>query len=134
MAERRREPRVNTDAKVGIKIQSAPGVPDLDDMTFPSQLTNVSFGGLQMHLDSDIPVGTLLTLEIVFSNSPEKYMHTGKVMWTLETPANGIEQKPGYKMGIMFEEFGNTQHDAWISEVVTLMEKDEMEQHLGQPS
>jgi hypothetical protein len=80
-----------------------------------------------MHLDSDIPVGTLLTLEIVFSNSPEKYVHTGKVMWTLDTPGDGIEQKPVYKMGIMFEEFGNTQHDTWSSEVETFLEKDEKE-------
>ena len=121
MSERRREPRIDIKGEVTVRIQSASDVPDMEGQIYPSRINDVSFGGLQLHLDSDIPIGTELSLEIIFNHSPEKFWHIGKVMWKLEVTDDSTGQKPYYKIGIMFEEFDNPQHDAWISEVVNFL-------------
>ncbi len=80
MRERRRDPRVNVDTEITVRIYAAPELRDLEGQIFSSHTTDVSFGGLQMHLEIDIPIGTLLGLEIVLADSPMKYLHRGKVM------------------------------------------------------
>jgi hypothetical protein len=123
MPDRRHEPRVQVNGEVTIKIQSAPEAPDLEGQIFLSNLTNVSFDGLQMYLDYDIPIGALLVLEIVFANSSEKYCQIGKVMWKNESTDSRMEQQSSYRVGIMFEESDDQQHDAWTSEVINLLAK-----------
>lgn len=93
MRNRRREPRVNVDGKITVKIHAAPELRNLEGQIFPSHATDVSFGGLQIHLEIDIPIGTLLGLEIVLADSPMKYWHLGKVMWKKYSPTDDKKTK-----------------------------------------
>jgi len=123
MHERRRETRVNVDTEITVRIYAAPELRDLEGQVFSSHTTDVSFGGLQMRLANDIPIGTLLGLEIVFEDSLMKYLHLGKVMWKKYSPAKDKKQIPYYKIGIMFETFDNSMHDLWITEIMNILEK-----------
>ena len=131
-SDRQHEYRILEDAEVSIKIKTAPEAKELEGKTFPSRIAEISFGGLQMHLDCDIPIGALLILEIVFTGSQNKYWHIGKVMWKNDPIEDIIEQKPGYRIGIVFESSDNPQHDSWISEVMDIHEKAKINQPVCQ--
>ena len=126
MPERRHEPRAKIEGEVNVRVQLVPEAPDLEGQTFPSLLADVSLGGLQLDVGTDIPVGSLLMLEIVFAGSLEKYWHIGKVMWKVESTDESGEDKPHYRIGIAFKPFANTELETWDLAVKNLLEEAKM--------
>lgn len=128
MTDRRREPRIHEYAEVTVKIKSAPDARYLEGKILRSHLTNVSLCGLQMRVDTEIPIGSILKLEIKLKSSPEKYMHVGYVVWKIFKTLDGIKEKPWHNIGISLKPMANPQLDSWIITITDLLESAEVNQ------
>jgi hypothetical protein len=122
MPEHRSEPRAKADSEVIVKIQSVPGVPDLEGRIFACHAKDVSFNGMQLYIDIEIPCGALLELEIVFIHSSERYWHTGYVVWYDDWMEDSPDQENRFSIGIRFETITNPQSSSWRSAVSQLLE------------
>ena len=126
MSDRRREPRVHEEAAITVKVQSAPQARNLEGKMLQANLTDVSLGGIQMRVDTEIPIGSLLELEVVFHDSPRKYKHMGNVVWKIFKTYDGVKQKAWHNIGIAFMPLANPQLDTWILKVANLLERYEI--------
>jgi hypothetical protein len=118
MQERRSHPRVQQAAIVTVIVQSAPETPDLEGKVFPCRLKDVSLGGIKLWVDVPVPIGALLELEIVFNHSPERYHHTGNVVWVWE----GEGLTDWQNVGIKFNISAYQQFNIWESAISRLLE------------
>jgi c-di-GMP-binding flagellar brake protein YcgR len=115
MSENRREARSEEQATVSIKIQYAPDAHDLEGKIFKSQSEDVSLSGMKLILDTHVPVGALLTLEVALNNSEIKYELVAKVVWA-DDADDGSERE----MGVILHIETNPQADSWKDAISTL--------------
>jgi hypothetical protein len=123
MIDIRKSPRVQEKANVTVRVQSSPEVPELEGRVFSCHSTDVSLEGIKMHIDTDLPVGALLELEIIFSNSPERYWQIGNVIWCDEWVDYSSDKENWHNIGIRFDTAENLQISSWQSGVSKLIEK-----------
>jgi hypothetical protein len=123
MTEKRSHPRITEDADVFVKIKSAPEVRDIEGKTFSCCTTDMSMRGVQLKSNVDIPIGTLLELDIVFKQTAKNYIHIGNVVWKTESSddESGDEGELYYNVGIRFNEVSNPQSKDWIKAVTNLL-------------
>jgi PilZ domain-containing protein len=115
MSDNRREPRSEEQADVSIRIQSAPDAQDLVGKIFKSQSEDVSLSGMKLSLDSHVPIGALLILEVVLNNSDIKYELVAKVVWS-DDADDGSERE----MGVILHIETNPQSDSWNNAISNL--------------
>ncbi len=116
MNESRREPRSQEQAEVSVRIQSAPDAQNLEGKIYKSQSEDVSLNGMKLNLDSPIPVGAHLDLDVILSTSTEKFQLTANVVWADTTD----EDATGHDMGVILNIESNPQHGAWSSAITNL--------------
>jgi hypothetical protein len=123
MTEKRSHPRITEDAEVAVKIKSAPEVRNIEGKTFSCRTTDVSMRGVQLKSNVDIPIGTLLELDIIFKQTSKNYIHIGNVVWKTESSddESEFEGEPYYNVGIRFNEVSNPQLRDWIKAVTNLL-------------
>ena len=121
MVEKRSHPRITEDADVAVKIKSAPEVRDIEGKTFSCCTTDMSMRGVQLKSNVDIPIGTLLELDIMFKHTSKYYIHMGNVVWKTEISDDESGGKPYYNVGIRFNELSNPQSKDWIKAVTNLL-------------
>ena len=100
MNNHRKSPRVQEKANVKVRIKSSPDAPELEDRVFYCHSSDVSFGGLQLLIDTNIPIDALLVLEIVFIHTSERFWQTGNVAWCDECVDESLEQGNWYNIEI----------------------------------
>jgi len=112
MQERRLRPRITEAVGITVKIQSAPQARNLEgkDLLFNSE--DISLEGLQLSVETPVPVGALLEFKIIFNDSPINYWHTGNVVW------NDASSK---KIGVKFNITENPQYTLWKDAVSKLI-------------
>ncbi len=121
MQEYRNDPRVQEDADVIVKIQSSPGAHELEGRVIPCHSTDVSTSGMQLSVETDAPVGTLLELEIMFSQTQHKFRHMGNVVWNREAKNDSRFNDRNRHIGIRFDTASNPQFQSWRSQVADLL-------------
>jgi PilZ domain len=122
MDELRKFTRVHVKADVKVTIRSAPGTNDLEGQTFQFRSIDASYEGMQLHLDIDIPTGSLLILEITFTDEPEKkYTNEGYVVWKIER-TDDDEKKPSYTIGVQFNVYANPYYNDWTTAISRRLE------------
>src|SRR3972149_7270950 len=126
MNDKRHHPRINECAEVTVNIKAAPGFQDLENKTNSCYTTDVSLRGVQLHIDTNIQVGTLLELVIEFEHLTEKFMHLGSVVWIHESNDEGGEQEKWYNIGIRFDVTSNPQYKSWVLTVTELLGSTEL--------
>ncbi len=118
MDELRKFSRVQVKTDVNVTIRSAPGAKDLEGQTFQFHSIDASYEGMQLHLDIDIPTGSLLILEATFKDEPEKkYTNEGYVVWNIKRIDDGVVQKPSYTAGVEFNVYANPEYDLWTTAI-----------------
>ncbi len=116
----RRNPRKEEHADVSVKIQSAPEARGLEGKVFPSYSEDVSLCGMRLDVDIPVPIGALLELEIMLTNSPTKYRHLGNVVWVDAVDDDNLEYGCEHEMGVMLHIESNPQFDSWTTAVSNL--------------
>jgi len=123
MDELRKFTRIQVKADVNVTIRSAPGATDLEGQTFQFHSIDASHQGMQLHLDIDMPTGSLLILEATFKDEPEKkYTNEGYVVWKIKRIDDGAEQKPSYTIGVEFNVYANPEYDLWVAAISRRLE------------
>lgn len=115
MSEHRRETRIEEHADVSVRIQSAPDAQALVGKIFQSQSEDISISGMKLSLDSHVPVGALLNLEVMLNNSEIKYELVAKVVWA-DSADDGSERE----MGVILNIESNPEVDAWNTAISSL--------------
>ncbi len=116
MNESRREPRSQEQADVSVKIESAPDAQNLEGKIYQSQSEDVSLSGMKLNLDSPVPVGAQLDLEVILSNSQERFNLSANVVWADSTDLEAT----GHDMGVILNIESNTQQETWSSAISNL--------------
>jgi Tfp pilus assembly protein PilZ len=116
MNENRREPRSEEQADVSVKIASAPDVQNLEGKIFKSQSEDVSLGGMKLNIDTPIPVGAHLDLEVILNNTPEKFQLSANVVWADSTDLEAT----GHDMGVILNIESNSQFESWSNAISNL--------------
>lgn len=75
--ERRRFPRINRKIQVKYRVTGSGPLP----VSGEGETRNVSRGGVRIHLDERLPIGTVLELEMRFPFSPVPFAAKGLVVW-----------------------------------------------------
>jgi hypothetical protein len=125
MIEQRKSPRVQEKANVTVRVQSSPNAPELEGRVFSCYSSDVSFEGIQMCVDIDVPCGFILELEIIFSNSSEKHWQMGYVIWRDGSIDESLGEGDWYNIGVGFDIFINPQFSSWKTTVLNLLANNE---------
>ena len=120
MEEQRKSPRAQEKADVTVRVQSSPEALDLAGRIFSCHSTDVCLEGIKMSIDTDIPANPLLELVIIFSDSPERFLQIGNVVWVGEVEGSS----DWHHIGIKFDTAENPQFSSWIEAVLKLLTKD----------
>jgi hypothetical protein len=103
-------------------IKSSPEALDLVGRIFSCHTKDVSLGGIKLFVDIDIPCGAILELEIIFSNSPERYWLIGNVIWCDEYVDESLEGD-WYNIGVSFDVAENPQFSSWGEAILELLSR-----------
>jgi hypothetical protein len=122
MVEQRKSPHIQEKADVTVTVQSSPEAPELEDRVFSCYSSDVSLEGIKMRIDTDIPCDAILVLEIFFSNSPERHLQMGYVIWCDGCVEESLEGD-WYNIGIRFDQVTNPKFSPWREAVSLLIEK-----------
>ena len=109
-------------ADVTIIIKYTPDAPELEGKIFPSSSVDVSLNGLQLTIDTDIPVGARVEVKVMFSHLTLEYWHSGSVIWNDKHDP----RKPSlneYTIGIRIESMADGRFYSWFSAVSELFER-----------
>ncbi len=79
-ADKRREKRVPHTTHVVVHVQSAPGRPDLDDVTFPCITVDIAESGVRLKTDRVLPMYTMMDMDITLQDRVHSL--TGCVVWS----------------------------------------------------
>jgi len=120
MNEHRREPRTEEQTDVSIRIRTAPDAEALEGKVFPSRSEDISMSGMKLNVDTPIPIGAILDLEVMLRNSPIKYEMIANVVWADTFDENDIEQKSGSEVGVILSIQSNSQLALWNAAVSDL--------------
>jgi hypothetical protein len=104
MQERRQAPRIFEETGIMVKIQSAPDAREIEGKSLPFNPRDISLEGLQLKVDCPVPVGSLLELKVMFNDHPDKFWHTGNVIWNNEAT---------HMVGVKFNLADNPQYISW---------------------
>ncbi|MEE8378843.1 MAG: PilZ domain-containing protein, partial [Gammaproteobacteria bacterium] len=74
-------PRIQEKSYVYNRVRSSTEALDLVGRIFSCHSSDVSLEGIKMHIDIELPIGALLELEIVFKDSPGRFLQIGDVIW-----------------------------------------------------
>jgi PilZ domain-containing protein len=120
MNEHRREPRSEEQADVSVRVRTAPEAEALEGKIFPSHSEDVSMSGMKLNIDTPVPIGAILDLEVMLSNSPIKYEMTANVVWADESADSNMEQDSGCDVGVILSIQSNSQLALWNAAVSDL--------------
>lgn len=109
MTEHRRHPRLFEKVETRVRIQSAPGLPDLEGREFDCSSGDISLGGVRLNLEHPVPAWSLVELEIALSDPPAKYRFTGTTVW-MEQPKTGGK---ACQIGIKLKISDNPMTESW---------------------
>ena len=84
--------------------------PSIVGREFRCKTSDISSGGLQMVVHTDIPVGTIVTLQVVFSDPPATFDHSASVAWSKENNEDIIKT---YSIGIGFTSTMSASEHKW---------------------
>jgi hypothetical protein len=120
MSERRGQRRIAEVANVEIVIDAAPGVPGLDGTVFPCRTADVSLRGVRLQVDRFLPVNAYVKLSVKFPRNPERFRHTGRVVWCRKA---GEADGDRYYAGIEFRPGAAGEFDEWRFAILKLFEE-----------
>lgn len=118
MNEHRSEPRTEEQADVSIWVRTAPDAVDLEGKVFPSQSEDISMSGMKLSIDTPVPVGAILDLEVMLSNSPIKYEMIANVVWA--DTAGHVDKDSTNEVGVILNIQSNSQLASWNAAVSDL--------------
>lgn len=122
MNEKRKNQRVPEKADVTIVVKSAPQALDLEGRIFPSSSIDISLSGLQLNVDSDVPVGAKVELKVMFSHLTLEYWHSGVVIWNDKHDKEKYDDAE-HAIGIRIDTLENGRFFAWYSAVKDLFDR-----------
>lgn len=120
MNEHRHEARTEEHADVSIRVRTAPDAETLEGKVFPSQSEDVSMSGMKLNIDVPVPIGAILDLEVMLSNSPIKYEMIANVVWADATKDKSLESESACDVGVILNIQSNTQLASWNAAVSDL--------------
>lgn len=130
MNELRKFTRAQVKADVNVTVRSAPGAADIEGQTFQFQTVDASYEGMQLHLDTDVPTGSLLIMKTVFDDDPDKtYVNEGYVVWEIKRINNDSGQKPSNTIGVEFNVFANPEYNDWTAAISKRLEVSNSEEY-----
>jgi c-di-GMP-binding flagellar brake protein YcgR len=94
--ERRRESRIQGEDKVSLELLSDVDLP-AGAMTINALTKDISPGGVRIMANVDLPVGTLVRMEIVLSKRRKRLQVVGLVRWT-----RSVYEEAFFEMGVEF--------------------------------
>lgn len=114
MTENRRHPRIKEKVETRVRIQSAPGLPDLEGREFKCSSGDISLCGVRLHLDHPVPARSLVEVEIALGDPPAKYRFTGTTVWA-EPPKTKGRRGSGQtsQIGIQLNISDNPMTGSW---------------------
>ncbi len=105
--ERRTSERFSQKGYIKVVIAKSKNV-TITGREFRCKISDISSGGLQMVVHTEIPLGTIVTLQVVFSDPPATFNHTAAVAWIKEASEDIIKS---YRIGIGFTStMGSSEH------------------------
>lgn len=113
VVEQRRQPRIDERADAKIRIQSAPGSPDLEGRVINCSALDLSVTGIRLTLDAPVPEWSLLELEITLKKFPTNYWFTGTTVWTLAKHGERSGAEKHYQIGVRFDIANNPMAESW---------------------
>jgi len=96
--ERRMSERFDQNGYIKVVIAKSKNV-SITGREFNCKISDISSGGLQMVVHTEIPLGTIVTLQVVFSDPPATFNHTASVAWVKEASKDVLKS---YRIGIGF--------------------------------
>ncbi len=123
MLDHRRYPRFREDVDVSVRILPSANAPFIETKHFPYHSRDISITGIQLSVEANFAVGTLLQLEISFNHLADKYRHVGHVVWSQGEIAHDIDAQVYRNIGVKFISIANSEYDFWASAVSTLIKK-----------
>jgi PilZ domain len=121
-SERRKYQRFQTAADVEIRIEAAPNVPGLLGRIYHCSTSDISLRGVCLVIDDFIPARTELVLLIKLSQLPNRFRHTGKVVWCRPAGDATAEETQVHHAGIEFNMSTDPRFAEWRTELLRLYE------------
>ena len=106
--ERRAHPRNAEKHKLHLTLKDTPSRERGGVKTLTVWTNDVSYGGLQFSSRRQIPVGTVVKLDVECSRPHETFRHVGQVMWVSKED-DGVH----YTIGVYFTETSVPVLTAW---------------------
>ena len=114
MTESRRYARLSENARVTVRVQSAPGLPKLEGQVFKCSSHDVSENGVRLKVDVSVPPGSLLELEIMIGDPKVKYRFMGTTIWAEKPPPKGgAGNRKTSQIGVELKVTGNAMTESW---------------------
>lgn len=106
--ERRTSERFDQKGYIKVLVTKSKNV-SITGREFSCKICDISSGGLQMVVHTNIPIGTIVELHVVFTDPPAEFKHTAAVAWVKENNEDIIKT---YRIGIGFTStVGEGKHD-----------------------
>lgn len=116
---RRAHERVAQKGYISVTVESSPDAPSLEGRVFRCTTRDLSPGGLNMVVHTEVPVGTTVSSRVVFTAPRAEFTHFGRVAWR-KVVSEGFVQS--YSIGIEFRRIdGNSALD-WADMITGRME------------
>jgi hypothetical protein len=122
MNDKRKNRRVPEKADVTIIVKSAPQARDLEGRIFPSSSVDISLSGLQLTVETDVPVGAGLELKVMFSHLTLEYWHRGVVIWNDKHTADS-NAEADHTIGIKIDTMEEGRFYSWYSAIKELFDR-----------
>lgn len=123
MFDHRHYPRFKEEAIVNLGILSPTTSSTRLEEPHIYHSRDISTSGMQLNVDTDISIGTLVQIEIAFNHLPETYQQIGHVIWSHGEIAHDIDAQLYRNIGIRFISASRDEHEPWVSAVSTLIKK-----------
>lgn len=123
MTDHRHNPRYKEDSDVIVKIQSSPSNNLLEGQSLPFHSKDISLTGIQLSVNTDIPVGSILELNIHLKHVMGNFTHLGSVVWNRGKLAHDIDEQLYRDIGVQFNAYANPQYNEWIEAVNGLIKR-----------
>jgi hypothetical protein len=98
---KRKSPRLEERDKVTVTVLSAPDAPMIEHKKFHCWTYDLSEGGLKFKVHSNVPIGVIVGVEVLFLSDGGVFEHIGKVGWEREFDEDGLTAR---ELGIKFTE------------------------------
>jgi c-di-GMP-binding flagellar brake protein YcgR len=107
---RRVNTRVLQKGYIRVVVESSPEAPTLEGKAFRCTTRDLSAGGLQMVVHSNVPIGTRVKVYVVFETPHAEFEHIARVAWA-KTLEDDIVQS--YAIGIEFRSTNTKADRTW---------------------